>query len=665
MTEYRRTHPVIYASRPVDDIEDYLGLKEKGTMQQWMNNVHLIYQQITNFEFFSLSERWKEDSQRCTAQERLQCVLPQRLMPQKKVQALQKTQTALARFLAAALGHRASSLSHAIFPTLYPTLPERRIYSNAMCIPIRSLADDHVDISQISAGTDAVELVLDAGNPQCEALVVSGAVGQFIAEVRRFLAVPIIYHVHSLNIKTNDWTSYWKLLYHGLRFAPEYLTVDLHVPDTGIRLLSSKRGCTTIIGHQENAAAGSDFWQTPEPLEQYRRARDLGCSVVRVVNHCDTMTENFSCMAFIDKINTLSDNIPIIAYNTGDIGYLSLVCNSTLTPVVHARSQHVQMDPEKYTPINLTISDRWSALFDLHALDPLQFFVVGSMVRNSLSPAMHNAAFRTLGMPHVYSIHEAKSLEELRTLLKDPKFGGASVSLPFKKEILTLVDKLSPSAELIGASNTILPIRKFKGDQSFSYLSSKEYRHRAGPIEMLYADNTDWMGICACVSRSISPANSVNPETAGLVIGAGGMARAAVYCLLYLGVRNICIFNRTVAHAQSLANHFEEVFVNFVHSKSHHPPHLGDSNHSRGLRIRVLDSIDAPWPKDLSQPSIAICAIKAYDHQQSATSPFQLPQWWMKNPTGGIVVEVRRLDNFHGDQTNPDTSWLSMPQKLL
>lgn len=216
-----------------------------------------------------------------------------------------------------------------------------------------------------------------------------------------------------------------------------------------------------------------------------------------------------------------------------------------------------------------------------------------------------------------------------------------SVSLPFKQDIPTLVTKLSPSAELIGASNTILPIRKAEENQEISDPRGKEHRHRVGPIEILYADNTDWMGICACVSRSISPANSVNPETAGLVIGAGGMAPAAVYCLLYLGVRSICIYNRTPAHAQSLAKHFQKVFTDFVHSKVHNLPRLGEKIQSSGLRIRVLDSVDTPWPEDISRPSIVICAIKAYDRQKSVTPPFRMPQLWMGNPTGGIVVEVR------------------------
>lgn len=665
MTEYRRTHPVIYVSRPAEDIADYLGLKEKGKILQWINNIRAIYYGVCNFEFFNLPERWKEENERCSAQERLESVLRHRLMTRKKVQALQKTQTALARFLAAALGHKTSSLSDMIFPTLYPSSPEHRIYSSAMCVPIVFLAKNDMDIGEMSAGADAIELVLSARNSQCKAMVASGTVGRFVAEIRRFHAAPVIYHVHMATMESTDWKLYFELLYQGLQLAPEYLTINLDAPDAEIRRLTYKRGCTIIIGHQDNPAAGPLFWQSQEPLKQYRRAVDLGCGVVRLVKPCGSVDENFSCMTFINNVNTMPNNTPIVAYNTGNSGRLSLVCNSTFTPVLHTSSHQSRLGPDVCRPTDMTISERWRTLFSLQALNPLQFFVVGSTVRNSLSPAMHNAAFQTLGMPHVYSIHETNALEDIRALFTGPNFGGASISLPFKTEILTLVEKFSPSVKLIGSSNTILPIREPQGHQNLSESRDKRQRHRAGPIARLYADNTDWMGICACVSRSISPANSVNPETAGLVIGAGGMGRAAVYCLLHLGVRNICIFNRTVSHAQSLANYFEQVFVDIHNDKNMDFPHVGETNRATRLRIKVLNSTTTPWPKDFSQPSIVICAIKAYNRQTSTMLPFTMPRSWMQNPTGGIVVEVWCLEiPLHDVKTDMFTSWLITLQKL-
>lgn len=639
MVEYRKTHPVVYVTRPVEDIEDYLGLKEKGEMQQWIKSIHASYRQVSTLEFFNLPECWKEDGHPSQGQERFRAILPHRLVSHDKFQALQNTRSALARFLAAVLGHNPSSLTSTIFPTLYPSQPEDRIYCNAMCVSLSSLISGEVDMSGISAGVDVVELSLNARDAQCREIMSSDIIGRFIAEIRRFLAVPIIFHIHMENIEEREWVSYFNLLYQALRLAPEYLTVQLDASDTEISLLTSRRGCARIIGHQHSNTPESQFWQSPEPLKIVERALGLGCSMVRLIRPCASIADNFWSMTFVDKINKMLNRIPVIAYNTGNVGRLSRICNPTFTPVLPTPSRHVTTEPDAYHPTDMTIKERLSALFALNALDPLQFYVVGA-VTNSISPAMHNAAFQVVGMSHVYSMREATSIEELQILFSDLDFGGASVSLPFKKDILTLVKKLSPSAELIGATNTILPIRKQASIDTTPDPRCKEHRHRAGPVAFLYGDNTDWIGICACVSRSISPANYVNRETASLVIGAGGMARAAVYCLLYLGVRNICIYNRTVSHAQALAQHYEQVFDNFAQSKSHYSPQLQENGQTKGLRIRVLDSMDSPWPEDFNQPSIVICAIKAYNSQKDTTAPFTMPKTWMKSQTGGIVVEV-------------------------
>ena len=651
MAEYRQTHLVIYVNRSVDDIEEYLGLKERGKLGQWMNGVRENYQGITNFEFFNLLETCNDDKRQCQALERLQSVLSHRLASQRKVQALQGTKTALARFLAAALGHNASALSLDIFPTIYPPFLEERIYSNSMRISLVDLSADEIDVTHISTGADVVELVLDAQDPRCRAIMASGTVGRFVAEIRRFVAVPVIYNVDMPKKAAADWELYFSMLYEGLRLAPEYLTVDLHASSETIRDLIARRGCTTVIGDQDTTDAKSDFWLTSEPLELYRRAVELRCGVVRLTRPCLDVADNFSCLSFIERVKATPDSIPIIAYNTGFSGRISSVCNPTLTPVSSDEYSAVERGSVAPGTSTLSIRERWTSLFDLHILHPLKFFVVGA-VKNSLSPAMHNAAFQTLGMPHVYSTHEAMSLEELRVLLHETDFGGASVTMPFKEAILALTQKLSPSAEIIGASNTILPTRRWKDDQLPSDARCKEHRHRAGPVAMLYGDNTDWIGISACLSRSISPANSINSETTGLVIGAGGMARAAVYCLLHLGVRNICIFNRTVSHAESMANHYEQVFPKFTQGNSQPNLKTTVDGQTDKLRIKVLDSLETPWPSNFRQPNIVICAIKAHDSRVPASTPITMPRAWMRSPTGGVVVEVKHLWFKCWDPTN-------------
>ncbi len=86
------------------------------------------------------------------------------------------------------------------------------------------------------------------------------------------------------------------------------------------------------------------------------------------------------------------------------------------------------------------------------------FGVLGSPISHSISPQMHNEAFRQLGMDCVYLAFEVgvdgmkTAVEGLRTL----NVRGYNVTLPNKNIMATLCDKLSPAAEIIGAVNTVV-----------------------------------------------------------------------------------------------------------------------------------------------------------------------------------------------------------------
>ncbi len=84
--------------------------------------------------------------------------------------------------------------------------------------------------------------------------------------------------------------------------------------------------------------------------------------------------------------------------------------------------------------------------------------IIGFPVEHSFSPAMHNAAFRHLGLNYVYvpfpvkPNHVAKAVKGIKGLgLK-----GVNVTVPHKSAVMQFLDELSPEAELIGAVNTIV-----------------------------------------------------------------------------------------------------------------------------------------------------------------------------------------------------------------
>lgn len=150
--------------------------------------------------------------------------------------------------------------------------------------------------------------------------------------------------------------------------------------------------------------------------------------------------------------------------------------------------------------------------------------VIGDPIGHSLSPAMHNAAFRHLGMECIYlSFHVLPfSLQKFMENAKKIGIKGLNVTLPYKKRIMELVepDELSKK---IGAVNTV------------DLVKEKGY-------------NTDAIGAKRALESSGIRVKGKNV----LVIGAGGAASAIVFQLVKDGAE-VTIANRTERRARKLA----------------------------------------------------------------------------------------------------------------
>lgn len=147
--------------------------------------------------------------------------------------------------------------------------------------------------------------------------------------------------------------------------------------------------------------------------------------------------------------------------------------------------------------------------------------VLGWPLTYTLSPVIHNAAFRKVGLDWVY-LQWPVPPEELGDAvagLRALGAMGASVTMPHKEEIVKLLDGLSGDARALGAVNTI---------------------HRLG--HRLIGHNTDVDGFRAFLEEDAG----VDLEGKScLVLGAGGAARAVVKALSDLGAARIAIAART------------------------------------------------------------------------------------------------------------------------
>jgi shikimate dehydrogenase len=157
----------------------------------------------------------------------------------------------------------------------------------------------------------------------------------------------------------------------------------------------------------------------------------------------------------------------------------------------------------------------------------LCFGVLGSPIAHSKSPVMHEAAYRALGLPHVYERIETppEALSSRIDALREGTFAGLNVTLPHKTTVLPLVDALDESARILGAANTL--VRADDGVKAY---------------------NTDGPALREELAL-LSGASSFRGRSA-IVLGSGGAARAAIFALGSLGVS--CIFVRARTERREL-----------------------------------------------------------------------------------------------------------------
>lgn len=508
--------------------------------------------------------------------------------------------------------------------------PECRSHTYALSLRLSTIPD--LDLVELEAGADAVQLKIDIWDPGLQTVI-----AKQIATIRRKLSVPIIFHVEDYALKELSLSveqkqkAYFELLECGLRFGVEYIVVDLRYPSDLISHIVDYSGPTKVIGHHLAKEEDSWEWDDESYMIQYRRAKSLRCDMVRFVRATSKASDNEALASFVAKIRSIPNHLPIIAYNLGENGRPSLIANQIFTPVTHPLMQSTVSKAQirQFLP---TAAEALQARYQSGLLDPLHFYHLGAVVFYSLSPTMHAAAYRVCGMNNDFQSLEVSSLEDIRQLCQDPNFGGAAITQPFKVQILSRIAAKSYHAKAIGAVNTLLPLRMLPNTNSpegsiQSLLDHANQRGKAGPITGYYGDNTDFIGILTCLRRNISPRNVVQPsKTTGLVIGAGGMARAAVYAMIQLGCRKIFIYNRTIENAEIVASHFNSWAAGL--SKD-------------GKVVHVLKSTTDDWPAGFRQPTIITSCVPARSIGDEPAANFEMPLQWLGSPTGGIVVEVR------------------------
>ncbi|KAG0343701.1 3-dehydroquinate dehydratase (3-dehydroquinase) [Podila humilis] len=398
-------------------------------------------------------------------------------------------------------------------------------------------------LSKLTLGSDLIELRVDL----LKSSGTSGAsfrehVAQQVSLLRRHSDLPILYTVRSVSQggqwPDQDVDGMVSLLQDGLEWGVEYLDVEIGLPRSHIDAVLANKGNTLIVASWHDCK-GAVRWNSDAMEAQYKLAQSLSPDVIKLIGTATSMKDNFECSDFVAKHTAKPEDLPLIAMNMGAQGQLSRVLNNYLTPVTH------RLLPVKAAPGQLDARDILATRHSLGLLPAKQFYLFGTPIQQSLSPLMHNTSFSSLGLPYHYGLHETEAVDEsVVALMRAKNFGGASVTIPHKLDIMSKLDEITDEAKAIGAVNTVVPIEQGEGKES-----------------VLVGDNTDWLGIYHQVERHLTTTSVIQPQQMkGLVIGAGGTSRAALYALHRLGVEDISVFNRTMVKAQAVADSFKGLF---------------------------------------------------------------------------------------------------------
>jgi shikimate dehydrogenase len=162
------------------------------------------------------------------------------------------------------------------------------------------------------------------------------------------------------------------------------------------------------------------------------------------------------------------------------------------------------------------------------------FLVIGNPIDHSLSPKLHNYWIKKYKIDAFYEkkLLNSNEIEDLIFNIREEKFHGINVTVPFKKMVIPFLDELSEEAKISQSVNTIY---------------KKENK--------IIGDNTDIEGF----QLSLEKTGQKIKNKKALILGAGGVVPSIIVALRKMQIEKIYLSNRTELKAIELKKNFPEI----------------------------------------------------------------------------------------------------------
>ena len=273
------------------------------------------------------------------------------------------------------------------------------------------------------------------------------------------------------------------------------------------------RGAALIISYH-------DFQTTKDLDGIFERIKPFEPEFIKIVSTAKSLSDNVVMMHFLERA---ADMANLIGICMGEQGLISRVLGIRAGSVFTFAAATAGEETGPGQIAARTLADTYR-ISQIDAATKV-YGVCGNPVKHSLSPVMMNTAFRRETVNAVYLALQTSRLSDLLTLIREVPLHGLSVTMPLKQEIMKHLENTDPISAEVGACNTVVRAQDGK----------------------LYGFNTDVGAVIHPLERRMA----LNGAKI-LVLGAGGVARAAVFGLARKGAE-VLILNRTPQTAQKLA----------------------------------------------------------------------------------------------------------------
>lgn len=294
-------------------------------------------------------------------------------------------------------------------------------------------------------------------------------------------------------------------------------------------------GSIPRYGSTKRIVSLHNFERTPDNLEEiHARLAALDADVVKIATMATSFTDCIRMMRLVE-----SAKIPTVGLCMGDLGVVTRVLGLRYgSPYTYVALS----SDRKIAPGQVTFELMRNVYRPQEINEETRLFgVVADPVAHSLSPHIHNAAFKHNELNYRYLPFRIPA-EELSLFLqwcKSAGIGGLSVTIPHKEAMLSLMDEAESASHGIGAINTVA----IKNGVASGY-------------------NTDYRAAMDCLTEALKTQKTMQNQTfreedlfrgrGVLLLGAGGVAKAIGYGLRQRGAI-VAVTSRTQARAEELA----------------------------------------------------------------------------------------------------------------